>query len=331
MPVPPSVDNLRDLRVLVVDDNASNRMHPRGNAHQLADAGRRRWRAPAAALAELSRATDAGRPYHLVLTDALMPDVDGFTLARQIGADQRLAGVKVIMLTSAGLPHGGTPRHEHFGAADQTGEALRPARCDPERLRAGRFAGAARARPSVRPAPRHAQLPHTRRGRQSDEPEAGDHAARGARPRCHVVSDGRQAVAKAAERAYDIILMDVQMPEMRGFEATAAIRQRERGTGAHTPIVAMTAHAMAGDRERCLAAGMDEYVSKPLRAEELLSTIESGLLTGRRRRAAGATRRSRRAARKRRRQRAAAAGSGWRVPGRRPEADCGTRGRDQEP
>jgi two-component system sensor histidine kinase/response regulator len=88
------------------------------------------------------------------------------------------------------------------------------------------------------------------------------------------VTDGRQAVARAIEGAYDVILMDVQMPEMSGFEATAAIRRHERDAGGHTPIVAMTAHAMAGDRERCLAAGMDAYVSKPLRAEELLGTID---------------------------------------------------------
>ena len=88
------------------------------------------------------------------------------------------------------------------------------------------------------------------------------------------MATGREAVAKAGEGPFDVILMDVQMPEMDGFEATAAIRRREGATGVHTPIVAMTAHAMAGDRERCLAAGMDAYVSKPLRLDELLSTID---------------------------------------------------------
>jgi len=92
--------------------------------------------------------------------------------------------------------------------------------------------------------------------------------------RVTMVNDGRQAVSKATERVYDLILMDVQMPEMGGFEATDAIRRHERTAGGHTPIVAMTAHAMAGDRERCLDAGMDAYVSKPIRAEELLGTID---------------------------------------------------------
>ena len=89
-----------------------------------------------------------------------------------------------------------------------------------------------------------------------------------------LVPNGREAVARRPTRSFDVILMDVQMPEMDGFEATAAIRQRERDTGAHIPIVAMTAHAMAGDRERCLAEGMDAYVSKPLRPDDLLATID---------------------------------------------------------
>ena len=88
------------------------------------------------------------------------------------------------------------------------------------------------------------------------------------------MSSGRDAVAPGQRQPFDLILMDVQMPEMDGFEATAAIREREQGTGVHTPIVAMTAHAMAGDREKCLAAGMDAYLSKPLRPDDLAGTID---------------------------------------------------------
>ena len=90
-----------------------------------------------------------------------------------------------------------------------------------------------------------------------------------------IVSNGRLAVERAAQEPFDIILMDVQMPEMSGLEATAAIREAERHTGRHIPIVALTARAMAGDREQCLAAGMDAYVSKPVQAEELFSTMEA--------------------------------------------------------
>jgi two-component system sensor histidine kinase/response regulator len=88
-----------------------------------------------------------------------------------------------------------------------------------------------------------------------------------------VASDGREALAALEREAFAVVLMDVQMPEMGGMEATAAIREREQGTGRHVPIVAMTAHAMQGDRERCLAAGMDAYLSKPIRREELLEII----------------------------------------------------------
>jgi CheY-like chemotaxis protein len=90
-----------------------------------------------------------------------------------------------------------------------------------------------------------------------------------------VTSNGHQALAALDEENYDVVLMDVQMPEMDGFEATSAIRVKESRTGAHIPIIAMTAHAMTGDRERCLAAGMDGYVSKPIHAKELFEAIET--------------------------------------------------------
>ena len=89
-----------------------------------------------------------------------------------------------------------------------------------------------------------------------------------------VAIDGRAALAALANQRFDVVFMDVQMPDMDGFEATAAIRQQEELTGDHVPIVAMTAHALKGDQERCLAAGMDAYVSKPIRQEELYSVID---------------------------------------------------------
>jgi len=92
-----------------------------------------------------------------------------------------------------------------------------------------------------------------------------------------IAGNGREALAALEKEAFDIVLMDVQMPEMDGFEATSAIREKERFAGRHIPIVAMTAHALKGDEERCLAAGMDAYISKPIRTNELFSTIEKVL------------------------------------------------------
>ena len=90
-----------------------------------------------------------------------------------------------------------------------------------------------------------------------------------------VAGDGREALEKLRTADFDLVLMDVQMPVMGGFEATAAVREMEKGTGRHIPIVALTAHAMKGDRERCLAAGMDGYIGKPIRSEELFEQIEA--------------------------------------------------------
>jgi CheY-like chemotaxis protein len=92
--------------------------------------------------------------------------------------------------------------------------------------------------------------------------------------RVTVANDGREAIAAIERESFDLILMDVQMPQMNGYEATAAIRERERAVGGHIPIIAMTAHAMKGDRERCLEAGMDSYVSKPIKTKDLFDAID---------------------------------------------------------
>ena len=96
-----------------------------------------------------------------------------------------------------------------------------------------------------------------------------------------VAGNGAQALEILERQSFDLILMDAQMPHMDGFEATAAIRSKEKTTGAHVPIVAMTAHAMVGDRQRCLAAGMDGYISKPVHPHELFETIEAALASKR--------------------------------------------------
>jgi two-component system sensor histidine kinase/response regulator len=272
----PSSTNLRDLRVLVVDDNAANRT--------ILEELLTNWRmhaiavdSAAAALAALEEGIREHRPFDLVLTDALMPEVDGFTLARQIAANAQLASAKVIMLTSSGAPS--RQRDIDRSILSLLTKPVKQSDLLDAILRA--FGGPIGPRQTDdRPRPRRSRDRRLSILVAEDNPtnqklvvlllEQEGH-------RVTTVPNGRAAVTTSAEQTFDLILMDVQMPEMDGFEATAAIRLRERATGAHIPIVAMTAHAMTGDRERCLAEGMDAYVAKPLRPDDLLATID-GLL-----------------------------------------------------
>jgi PAS domain S-box-containing protein len=273
--------DLRDLRVLIVDDNATNR--------HILDEMLANWRMkPAAvdgaqaALSALRDAADAGDPFRLVLTDALMPDIDGFALARAISKDARLANVRLIMLSSAAQPEGRSRAHD-AGVAAYLSKPVKQS----DLLDAIVTVLAPHAPAAHRPTSPVARSPreHARTLRilvAEDNATNQKLVVTLLEQRGHTVvvaPTGRQAVAQAREQSFDVILMDVQMPEMDGLEATAAIREHERATGAHVPIVAMTAHAMTGDRERCLHAGMDGYVSKPLRPDELIATVD-GLFTG---------------------------------------------------
>jgi PAS domain S-box-containing protein len=265
------IDDLRHIRALIVDDNATNRLIL---TEILAT-----WQMPAtavdgaaAALDALHAGVDRGAPFHLVLTDALMPGVDGFALGEQIAGDGRLSPVKMILLTSAGASAGARQTKRPFAA-----RLAKPVK-QSELLDAIVSAFAPRRR--------RRSVARRRRPRPSEAPlrvlVAEDNASNRTfvsallEQRGHsvtLVDNGREAVDRSARERFDLILMDLQMPVMGGLEATAAIRARERETGGHTPIVAVTAHAMAGDRDSCLAAGMDAYVSKPLMPEELQSTI----------------------------------------------------------
>ena len=269
----PAAAELQDLRVLVVDDNATNR--------RILDEMLTSWRmkprsvdGARAALAALGEAAGAGQPFRLVLSDALMPEVDGFALARAIKADPRLSGTRLIMLSSAGLPLGRS-RARDAGFSACLSKPIKHS--DLLDAIVTVFGAAAPTKRAPRRRPRRSSS-----SRVGTRPlhilVAEDNATNQKlvvtllEQRGHtvvVVPDGRQAVQRAGEETFDVILMDVQMPEMGGLEATAAIRERERSSGGHVPhipIVAMTAHAMTGDRERCLDAGMDAYVSKPLAA-----------------------------------------------------------------
>ena len=274
--IPPRAFDLRTIRALVVDDNATNRriLAEILESWQMAAVG---VATAGEALEALHAARLAGQPFHLVLTDALMPEVDGFTLAAQIAADPQINAVKIVLLTSAGSPALQGRRTAMFVATlvkpvkqSELLDAIVTAFAAP--ATAGRRRRATPARRSRRAARALRVLV------AEDNPTNQTLVAALLEQQGHhvsIVNNGRLAVERAAQEPFDLILMDVQMPEMSGLEAAAAIREAERRTGGHIPIVALTARAMTGDREQCLAAGMDAYVPKPLRAEELFAAIDA--------------------------------------------------------
>jgi two-component system, sensor histidine kinase and response regulator len=265
-----------------VDDNAVNRrilevtlkawlMKP-----VLADSGR-------AAVAAMHEHEMAGTAFPLVLLDAQMPEMDGFSVAEQINKDPALSRTTVLMLTSAGRQGDGA-RCRALGIAAYLMKPISQA----ELLEA---VLAVLGMLSDRPHQRQGVTLHSvGEGEQTlrillaeDNKVNQVVAARLLEKRGHtvvIVGNGRDALAALDAQSaggFDLVLMDVQMPDMDGFEATGIIRESEKSSGAHLPIIAMTAHAMKGDEERCLAAGMDGYASKPIEIEQLLATIDSVL------------------------------------------------------
>ncbi len=265
---------LEGLRVLVVDDNATNRRILRemlGNwrmsAHT-ADSGR-------TALMLLETAAREGERFPLVILDAHMPDMDGFATAERIRSDPSISSATVMMLTSASH-QGDLARCRKLGIGAYVTKPLRHS----ELLDAVMIAlGRAVAAPDEVPAPSVAL--DAGRGLRvllaEDNPvnqklALGILAKRGHSVR--VAQNGREAVEAVEQEPFDLVLMDVHMPEMGGFEATGLIRERERIHGGHLPIVAVTARAMTGDREHCLEAGMDDYLTKPVKVKDLLEIID---------------------------------------------------------
>jgi CheY-like chemotaxis protein len=268
--------DLAGVPVLVVDDNAVNRrvLHDlllRWKMKPLAvDSG-------AAAIRALEEARDAGRPFALVLLDANMPVVDGFAVAQQIRRDPTLGGATIMMLSSSGQ-HGEAARCEALGIAHHLTKPI-----DQRDLLSAITRVLARdlpPRPKLPASMLPADLPERRLHILIAEDNAVNQrlAASLLERRGHrvtIANNGREALQAVTRGHFDAVLMDVQMPDMGGFEATAAIRHREASMHARRlPIVAMTAHAMKGDRERCLAAGMDEYLTKPLDSRRLCVVVE---------------------------------------------------------
>jgi two-component system, sensor histidine kinase and response regulator len=274
-PVDPS--QLHGLRVLVVDDNATNRriLHDLLGAWQLQPT---LASSAQEALGLLHAARVHGQPFPLILTDAHMPEMDGFALVERIKHDPHLASATIMMLTSA-EQRAEVERCRRLGIAVYLIKPIKPAELRHALVRALGQERQSRGGPAPQLLVRHGQRPlHILLA--EDNAVNQKLAVRLLEKRGHTVTvagTGRAALGALAQQSFDLVLMDVQMPEMDGLEATAAIRAHEQTTHTHIPILAMTAYAMKGDRERCLAAGMDGYVTKPLQVTELFTAIESVL------------------------------------------------------
>ena len=273
---PVDFSEFKGLQVLIVDDNAMNRFVLK---EILTYWGMKPVAVESAidALNTMKNAQEAGQPFLLVLLDYLMPDMDGFELAERINEDHSLSGVTMIMLTSAGQ-RGDARRCMNVGI---TAYCLKPIKQSElfeiistalNKSSEGSKRPALVTRHSVREVKRSLNVLLA-----EDNAINQKLATRILEKMGHnvtIAENGREALEILENMRFDIILMDVQMPEMDGFEATSSIREKEKITGGHIPIVAMTAHAMSGDREKCLAAGMDGYVSKPINTKELVENIE---------------------------------------------------------
>jgi two-component system, sensor histidine kinase and response regulator len=274
--VPRDPDTLRDMRVLVVDDNATNRqilvkmLEGWRMVPTTADSG-------AKAMVTLTEAKGIGRTFPLILLDAQMPEMDGFALAEYIKRHPSFRAATIMMLSSAGQ-RGDAMRCRELGVAAYLTKPIRQA----ELMDAILTALGTRAKNEEKPA---LVTRHTLRESQThlkvllaEDNAVNQLVALRLLERCGhtvtVAANGKKALESWGKGAFDAILMDVQMPEMNGWEATHAIRERERGTGKRIPVIAMTAHAMKGDDERCFAAGMDDYLTKPIRTEELMAVLE---------------------------------------------------------
>jgi CheY-like chemotaxis protein len=267
---------LAGLRALVVDDNATNRrilgtMLERWGMQPVLAAG-------GAEAMDLFRQSDPpATPFSLILVDAQMPGLDGFALVEWLLKQADLRHTTVMMLTSSGHS-GDVARCRELGiAAYLTKPIMQAQLLDAVRAALGTKAAADKPCPAAGPAPRQTN-PGLRVLLAEDNAVNQKLASRLLERRGHTVAvatNGRQALEMLDTQGFDLVVMDVSMPEMDGFEAAAAIRAREESTGAHIPILAMTAHAMKGDREKCLGAGMDGYVAKPVQAAQLFAAIDS--------------------------------------------------------
>jgi CheY-like chemotaxis protein len=275
---PPVV--LRDLPVLIVDDNATNR--------RILGDWLRGWQMKPVAVGDgiaamdaLWDAVSAGRPYALVLLDARMPDTDGLALAAQVRKRAEWSATRIILLTSGDRP-GDLARSQELRI---DAHLLKPLQQDELLETIYRVMCRANgAPPAARPAwgrqPASAQGPATAPLRilVAEDNEFNALLLEQLLGRCgrrvRVADNGREALALAEAGAFDLLLLDVHMPELDGFQVARAVRERERAAGGHLPIIALTARSRKEDRERCLAAGMDDFLAKPIQAADLWAAID---------------------------------------------------------
>jgi two-component system sensor histidine kinase/response regulator len=265
----PEPEGLHDLAVLVVDDNATNRrilketllcwhMRP-----VLAESGQE-------ALELVHRHAGSGDRFALILLDAQMPGMDGLTVARQIRQNPSLADPQIMMLSSLDLKYLSPELRDtsHYVTKPVTRQTL---------LKAILKVFQNGPKPSAAPrSTRPAGVERLHILLTEDNVVNQKVVARLLEKQGHTVfvsSNGPEALLAFSREAFDLILMDVQMPGMNGYATTQAIREHELGTGRHTPIIALTAHALKGDREICLEAGMDDYLGKPVHLEELIAVL----------------------------------------------------------
>ena len=264
------------MSALIVDDDPADR--------EILDRSLRKWgMQPTAAesgpdaLREIESACQRGHPFPLVLIDGHMPGMDGFELAERIRSNPDFTGFNIMMLTPGEL-RGDISRCEKLGIPAYLVKPIRASellkailQALPADTQAIRRLPPKTAQPEIQVVQRALRIllaednAVNRRLAVRLLEKAGHTVA--------VAENGSQALAMFQSNRYDLVLMDVQMPEMDGFEATAAIRDVELHTHAHIPIIAMTAHAMKGDRERCLQVGMDGYIAKPINRNDLLAII----------------------------------------------------------
>lgn len=286
---PPLTADLAGLRLLVVDDLEVNRrvLHEQlkhwSIAHTCVSSG-------AEALAELRRAKAAGEPYGVALLDYLMPEMDGADLADRIKGDSEIKETVLIMLTS-GSQRGDANRFLEAGfAAYIVKPVVRPLHLleaitrtwSRRSQKVSSFPSPPAAAPREKEAATPAARGKTLRVLLAEDNPTNQRVAvlflKKLNCSVDVVANGREALEMNRRIPYDFILMDCQMPEMDGYEATARIREGEIVSGKRMPIIALTANAMQGDRERCLAAGMDDYITKPLKITDLQRVLSSKLL-----------------------------------------------------